>query len=151
MKFDNFPRYNEFNQKNILAIDYGTKNTGLASYCPGRDPYPTPYGKIAYKNDKQLIEELEIIINDEAIDILVLGIPHFIDGNESRMTKKIQGFGIRLKRHFHLLEIFEQDETLSSKASEERMKASPQYNFKVDMRQIDAVAASIILEDFIRS
>jgi putative Holliday junction resolvase len=30
------------------------------------------------------------------------------------------------------------------------MKNSPRYNFKVDLKQIDAVAASVILEDFIR-
>jgi putative holliday junction resolvase len=151
VNFEDFPNYTKLNHKNILAIDYGTKETGLASYCPGRDPYPTPYGRIIYKNDKQLIDELEEIINNEAIDVLVLGIPHFLDGKESRMTKKIQSFGVRLERHFHRLEVFRQDETLSSKEAEERMKSSPQYNFKVDPKQIDAVAASIILEDFMRS
>jgi RNase H-fold protein (predicted Holliday junction resolvase) len=30
------------------------------------------------------------------------------------------------------------------------MKNSPQYNFQVDLSQIDAVSACVILEDFIR-
>ena len=33
----------------------------------------------------------------------------------------------------------------------ERMKSDPKFNFKVDMTQIDAVAASIILEDFLKT
>ena len=91
------------------------------------------------------------ILPKEFVHNIILGIPYFLDGKESKMTKKIQSFRVRLDRYFHNLEVFEQDETLSSKEAQERMKSSPQYNFKVDHKQIDAVAASIILEDFIRS
>jgi putative Holliday junction resolvase len=44
----------------------------------------------------------------------------------------------------------EQDETLSTFEAESRMKSSPQYNFQVNLTQIDALAACVILEDFIR-
>ena len=39
---------------------------------------------------------------------------------------------------------------MSSFEAENRMKNSPQYNFKIDLKHIDAVAASIILEDFMK-
>ena len=66
------------------------------------------------------------------------------------MTKKIKGFGDLLKNNFPEQELFLQDETLSSYAAEDRMKTSPRYHFKVNLKEIDSVAASIILEDFIR-
>ncbi len=45
--------------------------------------------------------------------------------------------------------LFFQDESLSTFEAEERMRESPRYNFKVDKKQLDALAASIILEDFL--
>ena len=44
-----------------------------------------------------------------------------------------------------------QDETLSSFEAEQRMINSPRFNFKIDKKQIDSLAASIILEDWIKS
>jgi len=46
------------------------------------------------------------------------------------------------------LPLFEQDEALSSAEVKERMRESARYNFKVDLRKIDELAASIISEDF---
>jgi putative Holliday junction resolvase len=85
------------------------------------------------------------------VDVIVLGIPYFIDGKESENTKLVKNFGKLLKSSFPSLEFFEQDETLTAKAAEDRMKNSAQFNFKIDMAQIDCLSATIILEDFIRS
>jgi putative Holliday junction resolvase len=49
------------------------------------------------------------------------------------------------------LRIHEQDETLSTYEAEERMKRSPRYNFQVNLSEIDAVSATVILEDFLRA
>ena len=136
--------------KNILAIDYGTKVTGLAAFCPGRDPFPYPIGKINYRDDQSLIKEIEIYVNDQSSDIIVLGLPLRTDGSESEMTKKVQHFGKQLQQHFSAFTLFYQDEYLSSFEAQERMKRSPRYHFKVNPEEIDALAATIILEDFIK-
>lgn len=141
----------KFSGKSILAIDFGKKFTGVASFKVGHDPYPLAYGRIEYKNEDYLLDQLNQIISDELIDIIVLGIPYFTDGTSSKLTKEIQKFGQTLQQKFKDLSIFEQDETLSTFEAEQRMKSSPQYNFKVDLKQIDAVAATIILEDFLKS
>lgn len=150
MSFEIYSNYKKFLNKTILAIDYGTKVTGLAIYTPGRDPYPMPHGKILYKDDEQLLKEIQSHIEEELADIIVLGIPYFTDGKASNMTEKVKAFGENLKSNFTSLEIYFQDETLTSYEAQERMKNSPRYNFKVDMKEIDALAASIILEDFIK-
>ena len=64
-------------------------------------------------------------------------------------TKNALNF-ISLLRSSLSLSVFEQDETLSTFEAESRMKESPRYNFKIDPKQIDALAASIILEDFVK-
>jgi putative Holliday junction resolvase len=135
--------------KHILAIDYGQKFTGLANFNVDSDPFVLTYGRIKFESDEQLVKELLHVIEEEFIDILVLGIPLFTDGTESTMTKTVKAFAEKLKVST-TCELYFQDETLSSYEAEERMKNDPRYNFKVDLTKIDAVAASIILEDFLK-
>lgn len=151
MNFEKFPNYTKFLNKTILAVDYGTKVTGLGIFTPGRDPYPMPHGKIIYKSDDQVIQEIKSIVDDEFAEVIVLGLPYYTDGNESEMTEKVKKFGESLKTALSGIEVFLQDETLTSYEAQERMKNSPRYNFKVDLKEIDALAASIILEDFIKN
>lgn len=151
MSFENFPNYTKFLNKTILAVDYGTKVTGLGIFTPGRDPYPMPHGKIIYKNDHQIIEEIKSVIDEEFVEVIVLGLPLYTDGNESDMTERVKKFSEELLTSLNAVELYLQDETLTSYEAAERMKNSPRYNFKVDMKEIDALAASIILEDFIKN
>lgn len=140
----------KFKGKHLLSIDYGTKVVGLASYSVGRDPYPLCHGRIIYKDDKQVIKEIIDQTEEHFFDVLVLGLPLFTDGTESEMTKRVRAFGKLLEEETGL-PLYLQDETLSSFEAEDRMKNSPQYNFKVDLKKIDELAASIILEDFLAS
>jgi putative holliday junction resolvase len=135
--------------KSLLALDFGEKFIGVATYCVNRDPYPTPYGRIQNHNDQQVCAELKKILDDELIDIIIIGVPRLLDGKQTKMTLKAQAFIANIVKQF-TLPVFEQDETLSTFEAESRMKNSPQYNFQVDLKKIDAVAASVILEDFIR-
>lgn len=151
LDFSTYKRFQALKNKNIMAIDFGQKVVGTAFFCPGRDPYPFMGQKIIYKSHSETINSLKVFIEDEGVEVLVLGIPYYTDGKESETTKLIRNFGELLKSSFPDLEFFEQDETLTTKAAEDRMKNSPQFNFKIDMTMIDCVAATIILEDFIRS
>lgn len=143
------PSDHPLNLKNILAMDFGEKFIGVAIYCVNRDPYPTPYGRIQNTGPDAVIKELKRIIEDEFIDLIVIGLPHLTDGQKTSTTQKAQNFIDFIRDHF-TLPIEAQDETLSTFEAESRMKNSPRYNFQVDLKQIDAVAASVILEDFIR-
>jgi putative Holliday junction resolvase len=137
------------NLKTILAMDFGEKFIGVATYCVNRDPFPTPFGRIQHKSTEYVVKELKSIIDNESIELIVIGVPHLLDGKSTKMTTKAQEFVKMIRDHF-TLDVEEQDETLSTFEAESRMKNSPRYNFQVDLHQIDAVAASVILEDFIR-
>jgi putative Holliday junction resolvase len=137
-------------RKHLLAVDYGRKFTGIATQRVNIDPIIIPYGRIKFESQEQLIIEIHKIIEEEFIDALVIGVPYFTDGTESKNTKHIKQFALKLEAETSI-PVYQQDETLSTYEAEDRMKNSPRYNFKVDMTQIDAVAATIILEDFLRA
>ena len=141
----------KFKNKKILAIDFGTKITGLARFCEGRDMSPYPYDSLKYVNDDRLISEILNIVKESSTDAAVLGVPKLLDGTETSMSKKIRDFGQKLEDKLGSIPLYFQDESLSTFEAEERMRESPRYNFKVDKKQIDALAASIILEDFLSS
>lgn len=143
------PTTHPLHLKSVLAMDYGSKFIGLASYCVNRDPYPTPFGRIANTSPEAVIKELKTHLDNECIDLVVIGLPHLIDGKRTSTTEKAQEF-VNFIREQISQPVHEQDETLSTFEAESRMKNSPQYNFQVDLKQIDAVAACVILEDFIR-
>ena len=137
--------------KKILAIDFGTKITGLAMFLEGRDMSPYPYGSLKYVNDDKLISGILNIVKESSTAVAVLGVPKLLDGKETSMSKKIRDFGKKLGDKLGSIPLFFQDESLSTFEAEERMRESPRYNFKVDKKQLDALAASIILEDFLSS
>jgi putative Holliday junction resolvase len=112
---------------------------------------PYPYDSLKYVNDDRLISEILNIVKESSTEIAVLGVPKLLDGTETSMSKKIRDFGQKLEDKLGSIPLYFQDESLSTFEAEERMRESPRYNFKVDKKQIDALAASIILEDFLSS
>ena len=136
------------NRKHILGIDYGRKFTGFANYRVNIDPFILTFGRVEYINDEQLVSYIQNLITEEFFDIIILGIPRFTDGKESTMTKTILSFGELLKKEIDI-PVYYIDETLTTFEAEERMKNDPRYNFQVDLKMIDAVSATIILEQFV--
>lgn len=133
-----------------MALDYGKKFTGLATYKYKIDPFPLARGRINYSSDEQLIQEVSHIIQEDCIDILVIGVPFFVDGKESTMTKTVKSFVTKAKEQLQV-QIYTVDETLTTFEAKERMKNDPKYNFQVDLTKIDELSAAIILEQFLKN
>lgn len=139
----------QFIGQRILGIDYGSKVVGLATYAPGNDPYPLPYGKISLRNFPQLCLKILQVIRDEEITMVIFGLPLLTDGTDSTTTKKIRTIGEQLQQELPpSLQFYWQDESLTTFEAQERMKNSPRYNFRMDLNQIDQLSAAIIIEDF---
>ncbi len=149
MKEFELPATHPLQMKSLIALDFGEKFIGVATYCVNRDPFPTPYGRIANKGEGFILAELGKILSEECVDEIIVGLPYLTDGKKTSSTQRAAAFVNLLKQRL-TLPIHEQDETLSTFEAETRMKTSPRYNFQVNYSQIDAVAASVILEDFIR-
>lgn len=145
-----YSRFMILKGKKILSIDYGLKVVGLAIFDHDQDPYPTPYGRIIFHNNDQVLSDLQNVIKSEDINFFVLGLPLHKDGNPSEMSENVRLFGHKLSDFYPQYPIYYQDEYLSSFEAKERMKNSARYQFKVNPKEIDALAASIILEDFLK-
>jgi len=141
---------NELMGKHILAIDYGTKYTGLATHKVGIDPIILLQERIKYESDEKLITDLSYFIDEEFVDLVLMGIPYFTDGKESTQTKTLKAFCAKLQQSLNV-PVLERDETLSTFEAQERMKNDPRFNFEVDYSKIDSMSALIILEEFLNS
>ena len=80
---------------NILAIDYGTKNIGLARAVTGIDVI-LPFGGVS--GPKGLIE----IIKKERIDKIIVGLPSGLDGSENKNTERVRKFVDEVKKEINI-------------------------------------------------
>jgi putative Holliday junction resolvase len=144
------PNIKDIDRKHIMAIDYGRKFTGYSLYKFNIDPFPLASGRVAYSDDIKLIKDIKYLIEEEFVDFLVMGIPYFTDGSESKQTKEMLVFSKELQNNVNI-PLYTVDETLTTYEAKERMMNDPRYNFKVDINKIDAVCASIIMEEFIKN
>jgi len=127
-----------------LAIDYGTRRTGLA-ICDSDETIASPLAVI--EGQKKLLRSIVEVVEAEKVDAVVLGLPLNMTGTESSQTKLVLKFAEQLKDHLHI-PIHFQDERLSSFSAEEKL-ASTNFTRSKRRKRLDAVAAAEILEAFL--
>ena len=127
-----------------LAIDYGTKRTGLA-ICDRAETIASPLGII--QGQKELLKKIAEVVEREKVEAVVLGLPLNMTGSESSQTKLVLKFAEQLKDHLHI-PVHLQDERLSSFSAEEKL-ASANFTKEKMRKRLDAVAAAEILEAFL--
>ena len=92
---------------------------------------------------KKILPLLNNILVEHSIDLIVVGLPRSLNGQETNQSKYVRDFArINLKEHNFVW----QDETLSTVSAQSRMK---QMGFEKQPVMLDSVAACIILEDYI--
>jgi putative holliday junction resolvase len=116
----------------LLAIDYGTKRIGLAK-SDSNQILATPY-KVA-----KTLKEVLAAIDEIKPAALIMGYPLKNDGTRNPVCDNIDAFAKLLEEKTNL-KVYFQDERFSSLRAEE-------YN--IAKEKLDAVAASIILSDFL--
>ena len=127
-----------------LAIDYGTKRTGLA-ICDAAETIASPLAVL--HGQKELLGNIAEIVETENVEAIVLGLPLNMSGTESSQTKLTRKFAEQLKIHLSI-PVYLQDERLSSFGAEEKLAPAELTKGKRKKR-IDAVAAAEILEAFL--
>ncbi len=127
---------------NILALDVGDKRVGVAlASMTARLPRPLT---TLERHDK-FFEDLKKIIKAEEVDLIVVGMPRDLNGRETLQTKATEHFIKELNERLDVkTEI--QDEAVTSKQAEAELKSRNIYYSK---GEIDALAATYILEDFL--
>jgi putative Holliday junction resolvase len=135
-------------QKPIVALDLGTKLVGVA-VSDDRHITIRPLPPLKRSNWKQLLSDVESLIESFDAQALVLGLPVRLDGTIGSAAMEIQ----RLARNFSkslIVPVYLQDERLTS--FDARQKLISEGHNEEDIRNlVDGEAAALILRDFLTS
>ena len=135
----------------ILAVDVGARRVGLAISDASRT-LARPLETIAVTSAADAVERIarridELDREDEGIAAIVVGMPSSLDGTPTPQTAQVRAFIARLRARTPL-PIATEDERLTSREAESRL-AVREKDWRKRKAQIDAVAASVFLQDYL--
>ncbi|CAN5454639.1 Holliday junction resolvase RuvX [soil metagenome] len=132
----------------IMAVDYGTKRTGLAVTDPSRiiatalDTVPT----------HQLFAYLHQYFTHQTVDTIVVGDPRRLNNESSSTTVLVNQFVVRLQKEFPVMHIARYDERFTSlMASRSLIESGQSRKVRRDKGMIDRVSATILLQNYLAS
>ncbi|MCE7058108.1 Holliday junction resolvase RuvX [Algoriphagus sp. AGSA1] len=131
----------------ILAIDLGTKRTGLAV----TDPLKMLANPLETIETSALLDYLKSYCDREDVDTLVLGYPTRLNGRDNEMTPKVITMKDRLSKAFPDKKIEFVDERFTSKMAMQSMisMGSKKKDRKEKAGNLDKVSAAIILQSYL--
>lgn len=131
----------------ILAIDLGTKRTGIAV----TDPLKMLANPLEMVETPKLIDFLTAYFKKEEVETIVLGYPKHLDGNPNEMTPKVISFKDRLSKLFPDKKLVLIDERFTSKMAMQTMIAmgSKKKDRIEKAGNLDKVSAAIILQSYL--
>lgn len=131
----------------ILAIDLGTKRTGLAV----TDPLKILANPLETIETGQLMTYLKSYCAKEEVEVLVLGLPIRLNGQDNEMTPRVMKLKAELEIAFPEKKIALVDERFTSKMAMQSMIAmgSKKKDRKEKAGNLDKVSAAIILQSYL--
>jgi putative Holliday junction resolvase len=132
----------------ILAIDYGTKRTGLAV----TDPLQIVANPLTTVATKDIFTFLEKYLTDENVEAIVIGMPRDLFNNDSHSTQAVKQFVALVKKKYDAYPVHLHDERFTSKMALDAMIRSG--SSKSDRRKkenIDKLSATIILQSYMEA
>ncbi len=132
----------------ILAIDYGTRRTGIAV----SDPQQLIAGALATVETRELERFLMQYAAREDVSTIVVGKPMRMDGSPSETMRFIRPLVARLRRCFPAIEVVLYDERFTSVIAHRAMLDGGLHKMaRRDRALVDRISATIILEDYMSS
>lgn len=132
----------------IVAIDYGSKRTGLAV----TDPLQIIATALETVRSHELIDFLKRYASSEVVESFVVGMPRTLENTDTNNTPLVKGFIKLLRKSFPEIPIFEHDERFTSKMALQTMIAmGSKKSDRRDKTNIDKMSATIILQSYLES
>jgi putative holliday junction resolvase len=135
-----------------LAVDYGRRRIGLA-LSDATGMLARPWKTIARVGDARQVAQTianELVTlehQDESVGVVVLGFPRRLSGERNEQTASVEEIATHLRRLIAVPLVF-QDERLSSHEAD-AMLARQEKDWRKRKRQLDAMAAAVILQDYL--
>jgi putative Holliday junction resolvase len=132
----------------IMGIDYGRKRTGVAV----TDPLQIVAGNLTTVPTHTLMQFIKDYIGREQVDRIVVGRPTQLNGEPSESMKYITPFVNRLRKELPLIPVVMYDERFTSTIAHRAMiDGGMKKSDRRDKSRVDAIAATIILNDYLQS
>lgn len=132
----------------ILAIDYGSKRTGLAV----TDPLQIIANGLTTVETAKLVPFLQNYLQKEQVERIIVGLPKQMNGQESDNMKNIVPFVNRMKKLYPNLPIEYHDERFTSVMAHRVMLDSGiGKKARQNKALVDEISATIILQSYMES
>jgi putative Holliday junction resolvase len=132
----------------ILAIDFGTKRTGIAV----TDPLRIVPGGLTTVATHELMAFLAGYFAKEQVDLIVVGHPTNMNGEESASMQQIRPFVDKLRKQYPDKEVVMFDERFTSVLAQKAiLEAGIKKMARRNKALVDEVSATIILESYMNS
>lgn len=136
---------NIFNMR-AMGIDFGLKRIGVA-FSDETKFLASPYEVYARVNATQDIQHFVDLVAQNKVDEIVCGLPMNMQGEEQEIAFETRQFINELQNKIDAKFSFV-DERLSSAMAEDYLKQT-ERDWKKRKQKLDAVSASIILQDYL--
>ena len=131
--------------KRILAIDYGTKSTGLAV----TDVLQMIANPLRTVHTKDLLPFLKDYVLKEPVETIVIGDPRNMDGTPSGPIEALANFVKAVENSFRTLKIERMDERFTSRMAYQTLKdAGASKKQRASRENVDTISAVIILQSY---
>ena len=134
---------NQLDKGRLIGLDLGSKRIGV-SICDEKQLIATPFKTLNRTTAKELINELEIIIEENNIQGIIIGNPLNMDGSSGSSAQSVKDTSDNIEKNINL-PICLWDERLSTVGA---FNLSSQLDVNVSKREkkIDENAAAFILQ-----
>ncbi|MGB0788060.1 MAG: Holliday junction resolvase RuvX [Marinirhabdus sp.] len=131
----------------LLAIDYGTKRTGIAV----TDPLQLIASGLTTVGTHDLFRFLNDYFLTETVEKIIVGEPKQKDGTHSAVEVDILGFIKKFKKKFPSMPVERADERFTSKMAFKTMIATgvPKKKRR-DKALVDKISATLILQGYLK-
>ena len=132
----------------ILAIDFGTKRTGIAV----TDELQIIASGLTTVDTKQLLQFLKDYIVNEAVELFLVGEPKQMDNSASESEVYILPFISKLEKAFPNIPIKRVDERFTSKMAFQTMIDSGlNKKQRKNKALVDEISATLILQSYLHN
>lgn len=132
----------------IMSVDYGDKRTGIA-ICDKLEMLASPVCVFTEWNAQTLAEKIVALATEKNVETIVIGLPRNMDGSKGFRADACEELGELIKERTTIPVCF-WDERLTT-VSAHRILSDNNVRGKKRKAVVDAVAAEIILQNFIDS